>query len=108
MSACDASRQEQFQTNGSQTAAVHGAQQGRLCTALAVVVVRFFENKQQVMGIYSCAATVQVGTAARSTVLSSTGGNSMRDNIVNVFGARLADGLVPVHAETAGGSKLEG
>lgn len=32
----------------------------------------------------------------------------MRDNIVNVFGARLADGLVPLHAETAGGSKLEG
>lgn len=51
---------------------------------------------------------LQVGTAARSTVLSSTGGNSMRDNIVNVFGARLADGLVPLQAETTGGSKLEG
>lgn len=60
------------------------------------------------MGIRKCAAMVQVGTAARSTVLSSTGGNSMRDNIVNVFGARLADGLMPLHAESPGGSKLEG
>lgn len=32
----------------------------------------------------------------------------MRDNIVNVFGSKLADGLVPVDAETPGGSKLEG
>ncbi|KAL3143766.1 hypothetical protein ABBQ32_003597 [Trebouxia sp. C0010 RCD-2024] len=52
--------------------------------------------------------TNQVGTAARSTVLSSTGGKTMRDNIVNVFGSKLADGLVPVDAETPGGSKLEG
>ena len=68
----------------------------------------FLKNQQQVMGIQISQTMVQVGTAARSTVLSSTGGNSMRDNIVNVFGARLADGLVPLHAETAGGSKLEG
>lgn len=60
------------------------------------------------MGMQNCRTKVQVGTAARSTVLSSTGGNSMRDNIVNVFGARLADGLVPLHAGTTGGSKLEG
>ena len=32
----------------------------------------------------------------------------MRDNIVNVFGSKLADGLVPLAAETPGGSKLEG
>ena len=53
-------------------------------------------------------ACTQVGTAARSTVLSSTGGKSLKDNIVNVFGSRLADGLVPVNAETPCGSKLEG
>ena len=49
-----------------------------------------------------------MGTAARSTVLSSTGGKSIRDNIVNVFGSRLADGLVQLSAGTAGGSQLEG
>lgn len=32
----------------------------------------------------------------------------MRDNIMNVFGSKLADGLVPLRAEIAGGNKLEG
>lgn len=50
----------------------------------------------------------QVGSAARSTVLSSTGGKSLKDNIVNVFGSRLADGLVPVSAETAHGTRIVG
>ena len=50
----------------------------------------------------------QVGSAARSTVLSSTGGATLRDNIVNIFGARLAEGLIPVSAQTLGVTKLEG
>ena len=50
----------------------------------------------------------QVGSAARSTVLSSTGGASLRDNIVNIFGARLAEGLIPVTAQTPSGTTLEG
>ncbi|DBA85494.1 TPA: hypothetical protein ACH3X2_000440 [Trebouxia sp. C0005] len=52
--------------------------------------------------------TNQVGTAARSTVLSSTGGKCLKDNIVNVFGSRLAEGLIALHAETASGTKLAG
>ncbi len=50
----------------------------------------------------------KVGSAARSTVLSSTGGKCLKDNIVNVFGSRLAEGLVALHAETASGTKLVG
>ena len=52
--------------------------------------------------------TCQVGSAARSTVLSSSGGTSVKDNIVNVFGARLAQGLAPLTAETPSGTKLTG
>ncbi|DBA95699.1 hypothetical protein WJX82_003265 [Trebouxia sp. C0006] len=52
--------------------------------------------------------TNQVGSAARSTVLSSTGGKCLKDNVVNVFGSRLAEGLVALHAETASGTKLAG
>ena len=51
---------------------------------------------------------MQVGTAARSTVLSSAGGKSLKDNIVNVFGSRLADGLTPVTAEAESGCSLVG
>ncbi len=50
----------------------------------------------------------KVGSAARSTVLSSTGGKCLKDNVVNVFGSRLAEGLVALHAETASGTKLAG
>ncbi len=60
----------------------------------------------QVVNQSSC--MFQVGTAARSTVLSSTGGKSLKDNVVNVFGSRLADGLVPLSAETASGTKTVG
>lgn len=50
----------------------------------------------------------QVGSAARSIVLSSAGGKSLKDNIVNVFGSRLAEGLSALIAETASGTKLVG
>ena len=51
---------------------------------------------------------LQVGTAARSTVLSSAGGKSLKDNIVNVFGSRLADGLTPLTAAAESGCSLVG
>ena len=68
------------------------------------VLQHHFTSQQQACLLCTC----KVGSAARSTVLSSTGGKCLKDNIVNVFGSRLAEGLVALHAETASGTKLAG
>ena len=46
----------------------------------------------------SCRFTIeavawQVGRSARTTVVATQGASTLRDNIVTVFGSRVADGL---------------
>jgi len=50
----------------------------------------------------------QVGRGARSTVVSTQGAASVRDNIVTVFGSRVADGLEPLGAEGPSGARIAG
>jgi len=49
-----------------------------------------------------------VGRGARSTVVSTQGAASVRDNIVTVFGSRVADGLEPLGAEGPSGARIAG
>lgn len=50
----------------------------------------------------------QVGGGARSTVVSTQGAASVRDNIVTVFGARTAEGLQVLSAPAGAGARFEG
>jgi hypothetical protein len=50
----------------------------------------------------------QVGRGARSTVVSTQGAASVRDNIVTVFGSRVADGLEALGAEGPSGARIAG
>ena len=49
----------------------------------------------------------QVGSSARSTVISTQNVQTVRDNIVTVFGARAADGLEALQA-SVGAASLSG
>ena len=51
---------------------------------------------------------LQVGNAGRSTVVSTQGASTLRDNLVMVFGARTTDGLEALEADGPNGAKLSG
>ena len=51
---------------------------------------------------------LQVGTGARSTVLSSQGGTSLWANVVTVFGSKAAHSLQEFSAAPADGINIEG
>ena len=51
---------------------------------------------------------VQVGTGARTTVVSSQGGHSVYDNMVTVLGSRAAEAMQPLEASTPSGACISG
>ncbi|KAK9825372.1 hypothetical protein WJX81_005933 [Elliptochloris bilobata] len=52
--------------------------------------------------------TNHVGRAARTTVVSTQGSPTLRENIVTVFGSRVADGLEPLIVEGPSGATISG
>ena len=53
-------------------------------------------------------AAAQVGTGARTKVISTQGLASMRDNIVTIFGSRTFEALTPVSVEADDGLAIHG
>lgn len=51
---------------------------------------------------------MQAGNGPRSTVVSTQMTESVRDNIVTVFGSRTADGLEALEASAGGGLEFKG
>lgn len=52
--------------------------------------------------------TWQVGRSARTTVVATQGSPTLRDNIVTVFGSRVADGLEQLTVEGPSGASISG
>ena len=50
----------------------------------------------------------QVGRSARTTVVATQGSATLRDNIVTVFGSRVADGLEQLTVEGPSGASISG
>ena len=55
-----------------------------------------------------CTTAGQVGTGARTKVISTQGLASMRDNIITIFGSRTFEALTQLDGETADGIAIEG
>ena len=51
---------------------------------------------------------MQVGTGARTKVISTQGLASMRDNIVTIFGSRTFEALTPVNVDASDGLAIHG
>ena len=51
---------------------------------------------------------MQVGTGARTKVISTQGLASMRDNIVTIFGSRTFEALTPLDGNIADGLTIQG
>jgi hypothetical protein len=58
--------------------------------------------------VKECLHVWQVGTGARTKVISTQGLASMRDNIITIFGSRTFEALQQLDGETADGIAIEG
>lgn len=60
------------------------------------------------MQIHQIAVLWQVGRSARTTVVATQGSPTLRDNIVTVFGSRVADGLEQLRVDGPSGASISG
>ena len=74
---------------------------GQQTPQLSAVLLNNMQTPTMAVPVY------QVGSSARSTVISTQNGQTVRDNIVTVFGARAADGLEALEA-SVGAASLSG
>lgn len=58
--------------------------------------------------LYQPQVVLQIGTGARMKALSTQGGQSMRGNIANVFGARTVEALMPMDAPLGDAGRASG